>query len=35
MILIIFSHPKIKSGIINFAVNIIKKQIKEYLGIDK
>ena len=34
MILIIFSHPKIKSGIINFAVNIVKKQIKEYLGIN-
>ena len=32
MILIIFSHPKVKSGIIAFAVNIIKKQIIDYLG---
>jgi len=32
MILIIFSHPKVKSGIIAFAVNIIRKQIIEYLG---
>ena len=32
MILIIFSHPKLKSGIIAFAVNIIKKQIIDYLG---
>ena len=33
MILILFSHPKVKSGIISFAVSIIKKQIKTYLGI--
>jgi len=35
MILIILSHPKTKSGIISFAVNIVKKQIKEYLGLQK
>jgi len=32
MILIIFSHPKVKSGIISFAVNIIRKQVIDYLG---
>ena len=35
MMLIIFSHPKVKSGIISFAVNIVKKQLKEYLGLEK
>lgn len=35
MILIIFSSPRVKSGIINFAANIVKKQVKEYLGISK
>jgi len=35
MILILFSYPKVKSGIISFAVNIVRKQIKEYLGINK
>lgn len=35
MILVILSHPKTKSGIISFAVNIVKKQLKEYLGIQK
>ncbi|MFX1374362.1 MAG: hypothetical protein ACFFA0_00985 [Promethearchaeota archaeon] len=35
MFLIIFSHPKVKSGIISFAVNIVKKQLKEYLGLKK
>lgn len=35
MFLILFSHPKVKSGIISFAVNIVKKQIKEYLGLTK
>lgn len=35
MILIIYSHPKAKSGIINFAINIVKKQLTEYLGIKK
>ena len=33
MLLILFSHPKIKSGIIAFAVHIVKKQLKEYLGL--
>ena len=33
MILMIFSHPRVKPGIIAFAVSIVKKQIKEYLGI--
>jgi predicted regulator of Ras-like GTPase activity (Roadblock/LC7/MglB family)/ribosomal protein L40E len=32
MILVIFSHPKVKSGIISFAVNIVKKQLLDYLG---
>ncbi|TFF84290.1 MAG: hypothetical protein EU552_00970 [Promethearchaeota archaeon] len=35
MILIIFSSPRVKSGIINFAANIVKKQVKEYLGLGK
>jgi predicted regulator of Ras-like GTPase activity (Roadblock/LC7/MglB family) len=35
MILILFSHSKVKSGIISFAVNIVKKQIKAYLGVEK
>jgi predicted regulator of Ras-like GTPase activity (Roadblock/LC7/MglB family)/ribosomal protein L40E len=35
MLLIIFSSPRIKSGIINFAANIVKKQVKQYLGIGK
>jgi predicted regulator of Ras-like GTPase activity (Roadblock/LC7/MglB family) len=35
MILIIFSHPKIKSGIIHFAVSIVKKRVKLYLGLSK
>lgn len=34
MILILFSHPKVKGGIINFAVNIVRKQIKEFLGMN-
>jgi len=33
MILIIFSHPKVKSGIINIAKNLVNKQVKQYLGI--
>ncbi|MFX1337836.1 MAG: zinc-ribbon domain-containing protein [Promethearchaeota archaeon] len=33
MILMIFSHPRVKPGIISFAVNIVKKQIKDYLGV--
>jgi predicted regulator of Ras-like GTPase activity (Roadblock/LC7/MglB family) len=35
MILIIFSSPRVKSGIINFAANIVKKQVKEYIGLGK
>ncbi|MFX1363914.1 MAG: hypothetical protein ACFFCE_13960 [Promethearchaeota archaeon] len=35
MILILFSHSKVKSGIISFAISIVKKQIKEYLGLKK
>jgi len=35
MILIILSHPRVKSGIIYFAVSIIKKQVKQYLGLLK
>jgi len=34
MLLILLSHPKVKSGIISFAVNIVKKQIKIYLGLE-
>jgi predicted regulator of Ras-like GTPase activity (Roadblock/LC7/MglB family)/ribosomal protein L40E len=33
MLLVIFSSPRMKSGIINFAANIVKKQVKQYLGI--
>ena len=33
MILILFSHPKVKSGIISIAINVIKKQIKYYMGL--
>jgi predicted regulator of Ras-like GTPase activity (Roadblock/LC7/MglB family) len=35
MILILFSHPQVKSGIISIAVNLIKKQVKHYLGLEK
>jgi predicted regulator of Ras-like GTPase activity (Roadblock/LC7/MglB family) len=35
MILIIFSHPRVKSGIIHFAVSIVKKQVSQYLGLSK
>ena len=35
MILIIFSHPKIKSGIISMAVSIVKKQITDFLTTNK
>ncbi len=34
MVLILFSHPKVKSGIISLAVSIVKKQIKMYLGLE-
>ena len=33
MILILFSHPQVKSGIISIAVNLIKKKVKHYLGL--
>ena len=35
MILILFSHPDVKSGIVSVAVNLIKKQVKYYLGLEK
>jgi predicted regulator of Ras-like GTPase activity (Roadblock/LC7/MglB family) len=35
MILILFSHPDVKSGIISIAINLIKKQIKFYMGLEK
>lgn len=35
MILIILSHPRVKSGIIYFAVSVVKKQVKRYLGLLK
>jgi len=35
MILIILSHPRVKSGIIHFAVSIVKKQVNQYLGLSK
>ena len=35
MILIILSHPRVKSGIIHFAVSIVKKQVTQYLGLSK
>jgi len=35
MILIILSDPRVKSGIIHFAVSIVKKQVKLYLGLSK
>ncbi len=35
MILILFSDPKVKSGIISFAVHMVKKQVKEYLGFEQ
>lgn len=35
LILIIFSHPKIKSGIISMCVSIVKKQITDFLTTNK
>lgn len=35
VLLIIFSNPKVKSGVINIAANFVKKQIKQYLGVKK
>ncbi|MFX1306455.1 MAG: hypothetical protein ACFFDG_06510 [Promethearchaeota archaeon] len=34
MILLLFSHPKFKSGIISFAISIVKKQLKEYFELE-
>jgi len=34
MLLILFSNPRIKSGIIYFAASIVKKQVKQYLGLN-
>lgn len=34
MLLIIFSNPKVKSGIINIATNLVRKQVKDYLGLE-
>lgn len=33
MLLIIYSSPKVKGGVINIASSLIKKQIKDYLGV--
>ena len=33
MILILFSHPEVKSGIISIAITLIKKKVKHYLGL--
>lgn len=35
MILILFSNPEVRSGIISVAVSLVKKQIKYYLGLEK
>jgi len=35
MILILFSHPQVKSGIISIAISLIKKKVKHYLGLEK
>ncbi|MFX0038367.1 MAG: roadblock/LC7 domain-containing protein [Promethearchaeota archaeon] len=35
MILVILSHPKTRSGIISFAISIVKNQLNEYLGLKK
>ncbi|MFX1311483.1 MAG: roadblock/LC7 domain-containing protein [Promethearchaeota archaeon] len=35
ILLILFSDPKVKSGIISFAVQLVKKQVKKYLGFEK
>ncbi|MBN1216097.1 MAG: hypothetical protein JXA99_11740 [Candidatus Lokiarchaeota archaeon] len=34
MILIMFSNPKVKSGIVNLAKSNVRKQVKNYLGIE-
>lgn len=33
MVLVIFSHPKVKSGVVNIAANLVRKQVKDYLGV--
>ncbi|MFX0010984.1 MAG: roadblock/LC7 domain-containing protein [Candidatus Hermodarchaeota archaeon] len=35
MVLIVFSHPKVKSGIIHLAADMVKKQVIQYLGLTK
>ena len=35
MVLIVFSHPKVKSGIIHLAANMVKNQVIQYLGLSK
>ncbi|MHA1986649.1 MAG: hypothetical protein ACW98D_08430 [Promethearchaeota archaeon] len=35
MILILFSHPQVKSGIISIAISLIKKKVRHYLGLTK
>ncbi len=35
MFLVVFSLPKVKGGMISLATSLIKKQIKDYLGIEK
>ncbi|TXT53480.1 MAG: hypothetical protein BAJALOKI2v1_950011 [Promethearchaeota archaeon] len=35
MLIVIFSNPKVKNGVINIAVNVVRRQIKKYLGIEK
>ena len=35
MILIVFSHPKVKGGIIHLAANMVKNQVIQYLGLTK
>jgi predicted regulator of Ras-like GTPase activity (Roadblock/LC7/MglB family)/ribosomal protein L40E len=35
MVLIVFSHPKVKSGIIHLAASMVKKQVIQYLGLGK
>jgi len=35
MILILFSHPQVKSGIISIAISLIKRKVKHYLGLEK
>ncbi len=34
MFLILFFEPKVKGELISFAISIVKKQIKMYLGVE-